>query len=106
MVCFIVIVVFIITAVSNAANLTDGLDGLAAGTSAIIATVLAIMAYVSGNTIIADYLNIFYIPDTAELVIFAACFLGGCIGFCGTTATPPKYLWVIPVALPLEASSP
>ena len=87
---FIVIVVFIITAVSNAANLTDGLDGLAAGTSAIIATVLAIMAYVSGNTIIADYLNIFYIPDTAELVIFAACFLGGCIGFLWHNSYPAK----------------
>ncbi|MBL0083482.1 MAG: phospho-N-acetylmuramoyl-pentapeptide-transferase [Saprospiraceae bacterium] len=87
---FIVIVVFIITAVSNAANLTDGLDGLTAGTSAIIATVLAIMAYVSGNTIIADYLNIFYIPDTAELVIFAACFLGGCIGFLWHNSYPAK----------------
>ncbi|MBK8700641.1 MAG: phospho-N-acetylmuramoyl-pentapeptide-transferase [Saprospiraceae bacterium] len=87
---FIPIVVFIITAVSNAANLTDGLDGLAAGTSAIIATVLAVMAYVSGNTIIADYLNVFYIPDTAELVIFAACFLGGCIGFLWHNSYPAK----------------
>jgi phospho-N-acetylmuramoyl-pentapeptide-transferase len=87
---FIPIVVFIITAISNAANLTDGLDGLAAGTSAIIATVLAILSYVSGNTIIADYLNIFYIPETAELVIFSACFLGGCIGFLWHNSFPAK----------------
>lgn len=87
---FIPFVVLVITSISNAANLTDGLDGLAAGTSAIIATVLAIMAYVSGNTIIADYLNIFYLPDTAELVIFAACFLGGCIGFLWHNSYPAK----------------
>jgi phospho-N-acetylmuramoyl-pentapeptide-transferase len=87
---FIPIVVFIITAISNAANLTDGLDGLAAGTSAIIATVMAILAYVSGNTIIADYLNIFYIPNSAELVIFSACFLGGCIGFLWHNSFPAK----------------
>jgi phospho-N-acetylmuramoyl-pentapeptide-transferase len=87
---FITMVVLIITAISNAANLTDGLDGLAAGTSAIIATVMAILAYVSGNTIIADYLNIFYIPETAELVIFSACFLGGCIGFLWHNSFPAK----------------
>ncbi len=87
---FIAFVVFVITAISNAANLTDGLDGLAAGTAAIIATVLAILAYVSGNTIIADYLNILYLPDTAELVIFCACFLGGCIGFLWHNSFPAR----------------
>lgn len=87
---FIPFVVFVVTAISNAANLTDGLDGLAAGTSAIIATVLAILAYVSGNTIIADYLGIFYLPETAELVIFSAAFLGGCIGFLWHNSYPAK----------------
>lgn len=87
---FIPFVILVITAVSNAANLTDGLDGLAAGTSAIIATVLAILAYVSGNTIIAEYLNIFYLPNTAELVIFSGCFLGGCIGFLWHNSYPAK----------------
>ena len=78
---FTLIVIFIVTAVSNAANLTDGIDGLAAGTSAVIAATLGVFAYVSGNTIIADYLNVFYIPNSAELVVFSACFLGACIGF-------------------------
>jgi phospho-N-acetylmuramoyl-pentapeptide-transferase len=89
-VLFIMLSVFVITAISNAANLTDGLDGLAAGTSAIIATVLAILSYVSGNTIIADYLNILYLPDSAELVIFASCFLGGCIGFLWHNSFPAR----------------
>ena len=87
---FIPFVILVITAVSNAANLTDGLDGLAAGTSAIIATVLAILSYVSGNTIIAEYLNIFYLPNTAELVVFSGCFLGGCIGFLWHNSYPAK----------------
>lgn len=87
---FIPLVIFIVTAVSNAANITDGLDGLAAGTTAIIAATLALFAYVSGNTVVADYLNIFYIPYSGELVIFAGCFLGACIGFLWYNAFPAK----------------
>lgn len=78
---FIPIVIFIITAVSNGANLTDGLDGLATGTSAIVGVTLAILAYVSGNIIFADYLNIMYIPGSGELVVFIAAFIGSCVGF-------------------------
>ena len=78
---FIPIVIFIVTAVSNGANLTDGLDGLATGTSAIIGITLAILAYVSGNIIFADYLNIMYIPGSGELVVFIAAFIGACVGF-------------------------
>jgi phospho-N-acetylmuramoyl-pentapeptide-transferase len=78
---FIPIVIFIVTAVSNGANLTDGLDGLATGTSAIVGITLAILAYVSGNIIFADYLNIMYIPGSGELVVFIAAFIGACVGF-------------------------
>ncbi|MGB0917996.1 MAG: phospho-N-acetylmuramoyl-pentapeptide-transferase, partial [Flavobacteriales bacterium] len=78
---FIPIVIFIVTAVSNGANLTDGLDGLATGTSAIVGVTLAILAYVSGNIIFADYLNIMYIPGSGELVVFIAAFIGACVGF-------------------------
>lgn len=78
---FVLIVIFIITAVSNGANLTDGIDGLAAGTSGIIGLTLAIFAFVSGNIIFADYLNLMYIPHLGELVIFAAAFVGACVGF-------------------------
>ncbi|PTQ95022.1 phospho-N-acetylmuramoyl-pentapeptide-transferase [Mucilaginibacter yixingensis] len=78
---FMVVVIFIITFISNGANITDGIDGLATGTSAIIGLVLAILAYVSGNTVIADYLNIMYIPNSGELVIFAGAFVGACVGF-------------------------
>ncbi|MDH3650901.1 MAG: phospho-N-acetylmuramoyl-pentapeptide-transferase [Saprospiraceae bacterium] len=87
---FLPIMILIVTAVSNAANLTDGLDGLATGTSAIIGGTLGIMAYVSGNTIFADYLNILYLPQSSELVIFSACFIGGCIGFLWYNAYPAK----------------
>jgi len=87
---FIPFVIFIITAVSNGANLTDGLDGLATGVSAIIGGTLGILAYVSSNTIIAEYLNILYIPNSEELVIFCACFLGGCIGFLWHNAYPAR----------------
>ena len=87
---FIPLTIIIVTAVSNGSNLTDGLDGLATGVSAIIALALAILAYVSGNTIIADYLNIFYIPYTGELVIFCCCFLGACIGFLWYNSYPAK----------------
>lgn len=87
---FIPFVIFIVAAVSNAANLTDGLDGLATGVSAIIAATLAILAYVSGNSIIAEYLNIFYLPYTGELVIFASAFLGSCVGFLWYNSYPAK----------------
>ncbi len=78
---FIPIVIFIVTSVSNGANLTDGLDGLATGTSAIIGVTLAVFAYVSGNIIFADYLNIMYIPGSGELVVFISAFIGACVGF-------------------------
>lgn len=87
---FIPLIVFIITAVSNGANLTDGLDGLATGVSAIIGGTLGVLAYVSSNTIFAEYLNILYIPNSEELVIFCACFLGGCIGFLWHNAYPAR----------------
>lgn len=87
---FIPIVILIVTAVSNAANLTDGIDGLATGTSAIIGASLGVLAYVSGNTIFADYLNILYLPNTSELVIFSACFIGACIGFLWFNAYPAQ----------------
>lgn len=87
---FIPIVILIVTAVSNGANITDGIDGLAAGTSAIIGTTLGILAYVSGNTIFADYLNIMYIPYTGELVVFMAAFVGACVGFLWYNAFPAQ----------------
>ena len=85
---FVLITIFIITAVSNGANLTDGLDGLATGVSAIVAATLAVLAYVSGNVITANYLNIFYIPYSEELVVFAACFVGACVGFLWYNSHP------------------
>lgn len=87
---FIPIVIFIVTAVSNGANMTDGLDGLATGTSAIIGMVLGIFAYVSGNVRFADYLNIMYIPDSGELVVFSAAFVGACTGFLWYNAYPAQ----------------
>ncbi len=87
---FIPIVILIITAVSNGANITDGLDGLATGTSAIIGVTLGILAYVSGNMVFADYLNIMYIPHTGELVIFIAAFVGACIGFLWYNSFPAQ----------------
>jgi phospho-N-acetylmuramoyl-pentapeptide-transferase len=87
---FIPIVIFIITAVSNGANVTDGIDGLAAGSSAVIGVGLGILAYVSGNTVFADYLNIMYIPDTGELVVFIAAFIGACVGFLWYNAFPAQ----------------
>ena len=87
---FTVIVIFIITAVSNGANLTDGLDGLAGGTSAIIAFTLAILAYVSGSVVFASYLDIMYIPNSGELVVFAAAFIGACIGFLWYNTYPAQ----------------
>lgn len=87
---FVVVVIFIVTAVSNGANLTDGLDGLAAGNSAIIGVTLGILAYVSGHSEFAKYLNIMYIPGTHELVIFAAAFIGATIGFLWYNAYPAQ----------------
>jgi len=85
---FVIIITLIITAVSNGANLTDGLDGLATGTSAVTVFALLLFAYISGNFILADYLNIMYIPNSGELVIFAASFVGACIGFLWYNAHP------------------
>lgn len=87
---FIPMVIFIVTAVSNGANMTDGLDGLAGGTSAIIGVTLGILAYVSGNTVFANYLNIMYIPNSGELVIFIAAFVGACVGFLWYNAFPAQ----------------
>lgn len=87
---YIPIVILIITAVSNGANLTDGIDGLASGVSAIIGVTLAILAYVSGNKIFADYLNIMYIPHLGELVIFAGAFVGACVGFLWYNSNPAQ----------------
>lgn len=87
---YIPLIIFIVTAVSNGANLTDGLDGLAAGVSAIVLTTLAAFAYVSGNTIFANYLNIMYIPNLGEVVIFAGAMVGACIGFLWFNAYPAQ----------------
>ena len=90
LVVFLLFVIVIVTAVSNGANLTDGIDGLATGTSAIIGITLAVLAYVSGNTIFADYLNILYIPNSGELVIFAGAFVGACVGFLWYNSFPAQ----------------
>ena len=87
---YMIFVIAIITFISNGANLTDGIDGLATGTSAIIGVTLAILAYVSGNTFIADYLNIMYIPNSGELVIFAGAFVGACVGFLWYNSYPAQ----------------
>ena len=87
-VVFIPIVIFILTAVSNGANLTDGIDGLAAGSSAIVVLALGLFAWVSGNLIFSDYLNIMYIPNVGEVVIFVAAFSGALIGFLWFNAYP------------------
>jgi phospho-N-acetylmuramoyl-pentapeptide-transferase len=87
---YIIIVTFIITAVSNGANITDGLDGLAAGVSAIIGAGLGIFIFVSGNYVLADYLNIMYIPNLSELMIFIGAFVGACIGFLWYNTFPAQ----------------
>ena len=87
---FIPMVIIIVTAVSNGANMTDGLDGLATGTSAIMGVTLAVFAYLSGNAIFADYLNIMYIPNAGELVIFISAFIGAAIGFLWYNSYPAK----------------
>ena len=87
---YVLMVTFIVTAVSNGVNITDGIDGLAAGTTAIIALSLAILAYLSGNVIFSNYLNIMYIPNSGELVIFCAALVGACIGFLWYNAFPAQ----------------
>ncbi|MEA3494477.1 MAG: phospho-N-acetylmuramoyl-pentapeptide-transferase [Bacteroidota bacterium] len=87
---FIPLIIFILVAVSNGANLTDGLDGLNAGVSAIIVLTLAILAYLSGNTVFSNYLNIMYIPNLGEIVIFSGALLGACIGFLWYNAYPAQ----------------
>lgn len=87
---FLIAVIFIITAVSNGANLTDGIDGLAAGSSVIIVAALALFAFVSGNIIFSDYLNIVFIPRTEEVVIFCTAFIGGLIGFLWYNTYPAQ----------------
>jgi len=87
---FIPIVIFIITAVSNGANLTDGIDGLAAGTSAIIVLTLGVFTWVSGNIIFANYLDVMYIPNSGEMTIFIAAFVGGLIGFLWYNTYPAQ----------------
>jgi len=87
---FIPVVILIITAVSNGANITDGIDGLAAGSSGIIGLTLAVFAYVSGNTVFANYLNIMYIPNAGELMVFMAAFIGACVGFLWYNAYPAQ----------------
>ena len=89
-VLYVLVVIFIVSAVSNGANITDGLDGLAAGTCAIIGLTLAVLAYLSGNAIFADYLNIMFIPDSGELVIFCTAFVGACIGFLWYNSYPAQ----------------
>lgn len=87
---FIPIVIFIITAVSNGANLTDGIDGLAAGSSAIIVLTLGVFAWVSGNIIFADYLDVMYIPNSGEMTVYIAAFVGGLVGFLWYNTYPAQ----------------
>ncbi len=89
-VVFVILIILIVTAVSNGANMTDGLDGLATGTSTIIGVTLGILAYLSGNIIYSDYLNIMYIPNTGELVIFMSAFVGATIGFLWYNSYPAQ----------------
>lgn len=87
---YILVVIFFVTAISNGANITDGIDGLAAGTSAIIGLTLAIFAYISGNYNFSDYLNVMYIPNSGELVIFCTAFVGACVGFLWYNSFPAQ----------------
>jgi phospho-N-acetylmuramoyl-pentapeptide-transferase len=89
-VLYVLVVIFIVTAISNGANITDGIDGLAAGTSGIIGLTLAILAYLSGRTDFSNYLNIMYIPNLSELVIFCTAFVGACLGFLWYNAYPAQ----------------
>jgi phospho-N-acetylmuramoyl-pentapeptide-transferase len=101
---YVPIVVFIVMAVSNGANITDGIDGLAAGSSAIIGLTLAIFAYLSGNAIFSDYLNIMFIPDSGELAIFCTAFVGACVGFLWYNAYPAQVFMGDTGSLSLGAS--
>ena len=87
---FIGIMIIIITAVSNGTNLTDGLDGLAAGTSSVVVLALLIFSYIAGNAILSDYLNVMYIPNSGELVVFSAALIGACTGFLWFNAYPAQ----------------
>ena len=87
---YVIVVIFIITSVSNGANITDGLDGLAAGVTAIVTVILGIFAYCSGNAVIANYLNIVFIPQSGELLVFTAAMIGACIGFLWYNAYPAQ----------------
>lgn len=87
---YIILVIFVVTAVSNGANITDGIDGLAAGTSAIIGLTIAIYAYISGNAIFSQYLNVMFIPNSGELVIFCSAFVGACVGFLWYNSYPAQ----------------
>lgn len=90
LIVFMLVIIIIIVFISNGANITDGIDGLATGTSAIIGITLAILAYVSGNTVMSEYLNIMYIPNSGELVIFAGAFVGACVGFLWYNSFPAQ----------------
>ena len=87
---YILVVLLVVAAVSNGANITDGIDGLTAGTTAIIALTLAVFAYVSGRVDFSNYLNIMYLPNTSELVIFCTALVGACIGFLWYNAYPAQ----------------
>ena len=87
---YVIIVIFVVTATSNGANLTDGIDGLATGTSAIIGSTLAILAWVSGNIIFANYLNIMFLPNIGELAIFITAFVGATLGFLWYNSHPAE----------------
>lgn len=87
---YVVVVIFVITAVSNGSNLTDGMDGLATGVSAFIGITLGILAYLSGNTIYASYLDIMYIPHSGEVVIFMSAFIGALVGFLWYNTYPAQ----------------
>ena len=87
---YVLIVIFVVTATSNGANLTDGIDGLATGTSAIIGSTLAILAWVSGNIIFANYLNIMFLPNIGELAIFITAFVGATLGFLWYNTHPAE----------------
>ena len=89
-IAFVLVTIFVVAATSNGANLTDGMDGLCTGTSAIIGVALAIMAYLGGHIIYSDYLNIMFIPDSAELVVFMSAFIGALIGFLWYNAYPAQ----------------
>ena len=87
---YVVVIIFIITAVSNGANVTDGIDGLAAGTSAIMVLTLGVLAYISGNIIFSQYLDVMYIPGSGEMVVFVGAMIGACIGFLWYNAYPAQ----------------